>query len=165
MYAALPVANSSQHLQFFDCSVPAGFPSPAADHTQKRIDLNTELIVHPDATFMVRITGDSMINVGIFPGDVALIDRAIDAVDGLIVLAAVDGEFTVKRLYRRLNVLRLMPENDAYAPMEFVEDADGNFGTELTLVIWGVVTQSFRVHFKPQKKKRNAKASPQYRAE
>lgn len=144
----VPLSPSPLNVVLFSCAISAGFPSPAADHTQKRINLTDELVLHPEATFLFRITGDSMINAGIFDGDAVLVDRAIEAAHDLIVLAVIDGEFTCKRLYKRGKIVKLLPENDAYQPIEFAE------GQEVT--IWGVVTESFRNHFKPQKK-RNAK--------
>ena len=147
---SLPVLLSTSPVPvvLFSCAISAGFPSPAGDHTQKRINLTDELILHPEATFLFRITGDSMINAGIFHGDAVLVDRAIEPAHDLIVLAVVDGEFTCKKLYMQGKIVKLLPENDAYQPIEFAE------GQEVT--IWGVVIESFRKHFHP-KKKRNAK--------
>lgn len=140
-----PVVSLTILLPRFISRVPAGFPSPAADHSQQRIDLSQELILHPNATFLFRVIGDSMIKVGIFDGDVILVDRAIEAVHDMIVLAIVDGEFTVKRLYKKDGVIRLIAENDDFPPIDFNEGQ--------TLETWGVVTQSFRQHFVPAKRK------------
>ena len=88
--------------------VPAGFPSPAADHTQKRIDLNDHLIRNKEATFIFKVKGDSMVGVGIYEGDALVIDRSIEAKHNNIVLAVLNNEFTVKRLYRRGGVVKLV---------------------------------------------------------
>ncbi len=112
--------------------VPAGFPSPAADHTRKRIDLNEHLIRNKEATFIFRVKGDSMTGAGIYEGDSLLVDRSIDAKHGHIVLAVLNNEFTVKRLHRRGGTVKLMPESNLYPPM-VVKNED-------ELVIWGVVT-------------------------
>lgn len=144
------VSSDSLHILVAECAVRAGFPSPAADHTQKRIDLTEELVIHPDATFIVEVGGDSLKNIGIYEGDFVMVDRAIQAEHQMIVLAVVDGEFTLKRLFKKSKVIRLIAENDAYPPIDFVE------GQEMS--IWGVVTNSFRRHYKT-KKKRDAKAA------
>lgn len=128
----LACANPPLHLEVCTWPVPAGFPSPAADHTQKRIDLNEHLIRHPEATFIFRVKGDSMVGAGIYEGDALVVDRAIEPRHGHIVLAVLNQEFTVKRLHRRGGVVKLMPENPLY-PAWVVRE-----GQELT--IWGVVT-------------------------
>ena len=87
-----------EDVQFFDESVQAGFPSPAEDHLDLDLDLNSYLIQHPSATFCVRVEGDSMVGAGIQSGDVILIDRSLTPQKGNIVLAVLDGEFTVKRV-------------------------------------------------------------------
>ena len=116
----------------FLSSVPAGFPSPAEDYVEGSLDLNEHLILHKEATFFVRVRGDSMAGAGIRNGDLLVVDRAREAGDGDIVIAVVDGELTVKRLYRRGGHLRLLPENPCYHPIEFKEGQE--------LVVWGVVT-------------------------
>lgn len=116
----------------YTSAVPAGFPSPADDYLETKLDLNDLLVHDPLATFMVRVSGDSMIGAGIASGDVLVIDRGIEPANGHIVLAIVDGEFTVKRLQRLGNQVSLVPENPAYAPIQLQE------GQELQ--IWGVAT-------------------------
>lgn len=115
-------------------SVPAGFPSPAADHTHKEIDLNEHLIRNKEATFIFRVNGDSMTGIGIYEGDELIVDRSIDAKHGNIVLAVLNNEFTVKRLHRRGGVIKLLAENPIY-PAIVIKD-----GQEL--MIWGVVTRN-----------------------
>lgn len=119
-------------LPLFLSRVPAGFPSPAEDYVEGSLDLNEHLIQHKEATFFVRVRGDSMAGAGIRNGDLLVVDRAREAGDGDIVIAVVDGELTVKRLYRRGGHLRLLPENPCYHPIEFKDGQE--------LVVWGVVT-------------------------
>ncbi len=116
----------------YGSTVPAGFPSPADDYLETRLDLNDLLVHDPAATFMVRVCGDSMSGAGISSDDVLVIDRSIEPVSGHIVLAIVDGEFTVKRLQKQNGHIFLLPENPAYPPIELQD------GQELE--IWGVVT-------------------------
>lgn len=117
-------------------TVPAGFPSPAEDHAIERIDLNAVLIRHPQATFLMRVSGASMREAGIDDGDVVLVDRAITPVHGHIVVAVVDGEFTVKRLWRRGEQLRLKAANPTYP--DIVPRPDQ------TIEVWGVVTSAIK---------------------
>mgnify|MGYP000857512858 CR=1 FL=1 len=119
-------------LLLYGARVPAGFPSPAEDHVEGRLDLNRHLIPHPAATFFVRASGDSMLDAGIHPGDLLIVDRSLEAVHGRVVIAVVDNELTVKRLHRRDGRVRLLAENDRYPPIEI--------GNGVTLEIWGVVT-------------------------
>jgi len=113
--------------------VPAGSPVPLADYIEGRLDLNRHLIKHPTATFFVRVAGDSMLGAGIHPGDILVVDRALEAQDRQIVIAVVDGELTVKRLSRQPGGrMLLLPDNDAYQPLEIQS------GMEFE--VWGVVT-------------------------
>ena len=111
--------------------VDAGFPSPADDYIESSLDIVQYLIDNPAATFLVRIKGLSMINAGIYPDDIAAVDRAREPIHGDIVVAIVDGELTIKRLYRRPDGVALHPANPDFAPILF---RDG-----MTLEIWGVV--------------------------
>jgi len=113
-------------------AVRAGFPSPAADYIDQNIDLNKELIVHPSATFFVRIKGHSMKDAGMEDGDVVLIDRAIKPIDGSIALCCWNGEFTIKRLSFKGKSLWLLPANDHFSPIEVTY--------EMEMVVWGIVT-------------------------
>lgn len=119
-------------LPLYSNTVQAGFPSPADDYIECRLDLNTHLIKHPAATFFVKARGDSMLNAGIQSGDILVVDRSLEATHGKIVIAALNGELTVKRLHRQHGTVRLMAENPAYQPIEITQ--------ELDMVIWGVVT-------------------------
>ena len=116
----------------FMVSVSAGFPSPAEDYIEGRLDLNRHLIKHPAATFFVRVAGDSMIDAGIHPGDILVVDRAVEPADGRVVIAIIDGELTVKRIAQRGGRLYLVADNSRYAPLEIIE--------EMEFEIWGVVT-------------------------
>ena len=116
--------------------VPAGFPSPAADHTQERVDLNKELIRNKDATYLFRVKGDSMAGGGIYEGDTLVVDRSITPKHNHIVLALLNNEFTVKRLYQRGGIVKLIAENNLY-PIRRIKEEDD-------FVVWGVVT--FTLH-------------------
>lgn len=118
-------------IPLFSDLVTCGFPSPAQDYVERRIDLNELMIRHPSATYFVKSTGDSMIQAGIGEGDLLVVDSARKAVHGNIVIAAVDGEFTVKRLQLHPTVM-LKPENPAYRSIMI--------GSEDNLEVFGVVT-------------------------
>lgn len=115
--------------------VSAGFPSPAQDYVEQTLDLNELCIKHPAATFFVRAEGDSMVEAGIYPNDILVVDRSLQAAHGDIVIASVHGELTVKELELSPTV-RLIPRNKAYQPIEIPEGAD--------LEIFGVVTSIVR---------------------
>jgi DNA polymerase V len=117
--------------------VSAGFPSPADDYLESPLDFNELLIENPAATFAVRVAGDSMIGAGIFPDDIAIVDRARTPKDKNVVLALVDGGFTLKRFRRRQGRVWLQAENPAYADTEITG--------EMSFEIWGVVTKSIRM--------------------
>ncbi|MBV2129220.1 translesion error-prone DNA polymerase V autoproteolytic subunit [Arsukibacterium indicum] len=124
-----------RRMPFYSDPVMAGFPSPAQDYIERTLDLNELCVRHPTATFFVRVEGDSMIDAGIFDGDVLVVDRALDAEHGDIVVAAVGNEFTVKQLATR-PALQLLPRNAAYPPI-CLRDGD-------ELNIFGVVTNVIR---------------------
>src|SRR5277367_5946160 len=115
----------------------AGFPSPAEDYIDRPLDFNELLIEHPAATFAIRIEGESMTGAGIFPGDIAVVNRARTPVNGSIILALLDGAFTVKRYRTRDGAVWLQAENPAFADMQVT---DGQ-----TLEVWGVITRSIRM--------------------
>jgi len=123
-------------LVLFEHKVPAGFPSPADDHVEKRLDLNEYLIKKSDATFFVKIKGDSMVDASINDGDIVIVDRSMQAKVGDIVLASVDGNFTIKTLSKYKLNPRLLPANEKYKPIEI------NDNTQFEL--WGVVTGAVR---------------------
>jgi DNA polymerase V len=116
----------------FMVPVAAGFPSPAEDYMEGKLDLNKHLIKHPAATFFVRVTGDSMIEAGIHPGDILIVDRSIEPADKKVVIAIIEGELTVKRIRRVKGKIVLVPENENYKPLPIEK--------EMNVEIWGVVT-------------------------
>ena len=132
----LPLADLPLWVQASVATVKAGFPSPAEDHLLKRIDLMEKLIRHPQATFLLRVRGDSMRGVGIFDGDVVLVDRAIRPRSGHVVIAVVDGEFVCKTLAIRADRVRLKAANPTFAD---IVPKEGQ-----TLEIWGVVTAAIK---------------------
>ncbi|SJM90458.1 SOS response transcriptional repressor, RecA-mediated autopeptidase [Crenothrix polyspora] len=119
-------------LPLYGAKVAAGFPSPADDHLEKTLDLNELLVKKPAATFFVRAQGDSMLGAGIHPNDILVVDRSIDPVPGKIVICAINGELTVKRLQRDKGQWQLKSENPDYPDIAIHND--------LELVVWGVVT-------------------------
>lgn len=121
-----------QELPLFTARISAGFPSPADDYIDRKLDLNEYLIKHPAATFFVRVEGESMIDAGIHSGDILIVDRALEPADHKVVIAVLNGELTVKRIKKTKGKLCLMPENRAYRPIEVTP--------EMNLEIWGVVT-------------------------
>ena len=112
--------------------ISAGFPSPAADYIDKPLDLNEHLIKHPSATFFLRVAGNSMVGAGIFSGDLLVVDRSLAVKQNSVVVAIVNGEFTVKRYHRENGVVTLLPENKDYSPIRIAE------GSEFQ--VWGVVS-------------------------
>jgi DNA polymerase V len=112
--------------------VAAGFPSPADDYLEDKIDLNQYLVKHPASTFLVRASGNSMINAGIFPNDILVVDKSIKAENGNVVIAIIDGELTVKRYLKKRSSIVLQPENEDYEPIELNGKSEAQ--------IWGVVT-------------------------
>jgi len=132
----IQISPSPLWLDICGWTVPAGFTSPAADHTQKRVDINEHLIRNKEATFLFRVRGDSMTGVGIYEGDTLVVDRSIEPKHNHIVLAVLNNEFTIKRLYRRGGVFKLVAENPIYPPRVIKAEEE--------LTIWGVVT--FNLH-------------------
>ncbi|MAR99776.1 MAG: peptidase S24 [Nitrosomonadales bacterium] len=125
-----------QPLDLFDHKVPAGFPSPADDYKEKKLDLNEYLIKQKEATFFVRIKGDSMIDAGIHDNDIVVVDKSQTASTGDIILASIDGDFTVKLLSRNKSKYQLLPANEKYKPIEINES--------MQFEVWGVVTGAVR---------------------
>ena len=115
-------------------AISAGFPSPADDYTEENIDLNDHLISNPFSTFFLRVKGDSMINAGIQDKDLIIVDKSLTAKPNDIIIAMIDGEFTIKRLSIRNNELYLKAENNNYPDFKFKNHID--------IQIWGVVVYS-----------------------
>jgi DNA polymerase V len=123
-------------LPFYSYMVRAGFPSPADDHLEQPLDLNEHLIQHPSATYFVRVQGDSMIQAGIHDGDVLIVDRALQASHGDVVIAAINGELTCKIYDQRGR--QLLSGNPEFPPIPITQDMD--------VLIEGVVATSIRYH-------------------
>lgn len=116
----------------FLSTVRAGFPSPADDYIDQNLSLDEYCVQNPASTFFLKVSGDSMIDAGMFPGDLLVVDKSLEAVHNKIVIAVLDGELTVKRLSIVKGVISLLPENKQYDPIEIPELSELN--------IWGVVT-------------------------
>ena len=116
----------------FGHTIRAGFPSPADDYVADTLDLNDHLMPRKEASFLLKAKGDSMIGAGIHDGDILIIDRSITATHGCVVIATVDGQFTVKTLEKKRGKIRLLPANPEFQPIEFKDEQE--------LQIWGVVT-------------------------
>jgi DNA polymerase V len=129
---AIENTDSEAKFPFFTVRVQAGFPSPGDDYIERNLDLNELLIKNPSATFFVKVEGDSMKDAGISSGDTLIVDRAVEAKDKSIVIASINGELTVKRVWIANKKVFLKPENDDFSPIEITEEMDFN--------IWGVVT-------------------------
>ncbi len=123
-------------IPLFASKVPAGFPSPAEEHVEARLDPTEYLVEQADATFFVTIQGQSMIDVGLMPGDKVVVDRSRTPAIGNIVLAVVDGDFTIKTLGKAKGKPALLPANPEFKPIEIKEG--------MQFEVWGVVTGSFR---------------------
>jgi len=124
-------------------NVSAGFPSPSEGYTEESLDLNEHLIQHPASTFFVRASGDSMIDAGIYSGDILIVDRSLTPVNGSIIIAMLNGEFTVKRFEQTEVLPVLRPENENFKSIEISEEDE--------FMVWGVVTSSIRSHIKRTK--------------
>lgn len=124
-----PTANTE--IPMSGSGVHAGFPSPADDFIEKRLDVNKIVIKHPDATFFARVEGDSMKDEHIEDGDILVVDKAEEPVNGSLVVAFIDGEFTLKRLNMENGRILLVPANDNYQPIEVTPDNE--------FIVWGVV--------------------------
>jgi len=129
---ALLACERNDSIPLFSSTVRAGLPTTADDSIDDYINLNNHIIQNPKSTFLVIASGDSMINAGINHGDMLVVDKSIDASSNNIIIAAVDGDLTVKRLIIKEKNFQLKPENDAYAPINIMDDD--------SFVILGVVT-------------------------
>lgn len=116
------------------CKIAAGFPSLVEEYIDENIDLNKYLIKHPAATFLVRVSGNSMIGAGIHDNDLLIVDKSINPTNGKIVIAAIDGYLTVKRLIIKNSITYLQAENDEFPAIQINPEAG--------IHIWGVVTNS-----------------------
>jgi DNA polymerase V len=133
-----PISPTDTELHCYEALVPAGFPSPALDHQEQKISLDTLLDIRAPHTYLVQVSGDSMQGAGIFDGDMLIVSRALEAKSGHIVVACINGEVFVKRLSREHGQIILRAENPRYAPRYVLDGED--------FQIWGVVTHSILKH-------------------
>jgi|TARA_Y100000994_G_scaffold5517_1_gene5241 DNA polymerase V len=131
-------SNKKIEIPYFNGGISAGFPSPAEDYLEERLDLNTILIKNPSSTYYVRVIGDSMIGAGIMSGDLLVVDRSLEITNNCIVVAHIDGEFTVKRIKKTNTKMFLKAENAEYEPIEIVGD--------MNFELFGVVAHAIH-HF------------------
>ena len=126
------------NLDFVDCGIKAGFPSPAQDYLTDSIDLNKELIRRKETTFLARVSGNSLMEAGINDGDLVVIDKSLEVKDGDFVVAFIDGEFTLKEFRRdeEHNCAWLIPHNKQFEPIKVTEEND--------FMIWGVLTYTIK---------------------
>lgn len=135
--------SSTLPLQYADDGIKAGFPSPAQDYMEQAIDLNKELIRHPASTFYGRVVGNSMSGEGIEEGDILIIDKSLELMDGDLAVCFINGEFTVKRVKLEKEFAWLVPSNPDYQPIKVTKDDE--------FTIWGIVTYTVK---KNRRKKR-----------
>ena len=131
-----PDLSSDMPLPFAESGIQAGFPSPAQDYISESIDLNREIVTHPASTFYGRVTGDSMIGDGIDSGDIIVIDRSLEPMNGDLAVCCIDGEFTLKRISIEPDKVWLIPSNEAFDPILVTPD--------LRFEVWGVVTHTIK---------------------
>lgn len=131
-----PEISSLSELPLCTTTISAGFPSPADDYIDHKLDLNEYLVRNEPSTFLLRVSGNSMVNAGIHHGDILVVDRSVEPIDGKIIIGIIDGEFTVKRILKKGKKIFLQPENEDFALIEVTE--------EMEFKIWGVVT--FAIH-------------------
>ncbi len=133
-------ADLSSHLPlpYADGGIQAGFPSPADNYITETIDLNKELVRHPAATFYGRVSGDSMIEEGIEPGDILIIDRSIEPDSGDLAVCCIDSEFTLKRIKLEKNRVWLIPSNEMFDPILVTPENEFS--------VWGVVTHTIKAY-------------------
>ena len=136
IHAPAPVSEAPLWGLLLKNTVCAGFPSPAEDLGAQRIDLTTLLVTHTQATYFLKASGHSMVEAGIFDGDIMIVDRAIKPRHGHIVVAVVDGDFTVKRLYQRAGRVKLRAANVTFPE---IVPKEGQ-----TIEVWGVVTATIK---------------------
>lgn len=136
LHTPVPISQAPLWVNALPCRITAGFPSPAEDHVVQRVDLMAQLMRHPQATYLLRVRGESMIEAGIFDNDVVMVDRAITPRSGQVVVAVVDGDFVCKTLYQRAGRIKLKAANPTFAD---ITPKDGQ-----TLEIWGVVIAAIK---------------------
>lgn len=128
----VPDVTDELKLPLVDAFISAGFPSPADDYLEAKLDLNHLLIQHPSSTFFARVRGNSMIDVGIHDGDILIIDKSLEPQSSSVLVCFIDGEFTVKRVQKKNGDFYLVPQNKEFAPIKIEKSSDFR--------LWGVVT-------------------------
>jgi DNA polymerase V len=131
-----PDFSTELELPYIDAGLRAGFPSPADDFIEISIDINKEYIKNKDTTFFAKVKGNSMINAGIFDGDLLIIDKSLEPQNDKIAVCQIDGEFTVKRIKIEKDMVWLIAENEDFKPIKVTPDNE--------LLIWGIVTASIK---------------------
>ncbi len=130
------VDTKEQESSLIHISVKAGFPSPAGDFEESTIDLNKELIKHPLSTFFCRVSGDSMKDIGIYDGDLLVIDKSESPKNGSIAVCYIDGEFTLKKIEIEKDCCWLIPANENYKPIKVTEENE--------FIVWGIVKHAIK---------------------
>lgn len=126
------ITNKRIYLPVAQSKVPAGFPSPATEYEEDSLDINDIVVTNPTATFYVRVKGNSMVDANIKDGDILVVDKSIEATHGKIIIAVVDGEFTVKTLYNKNGLIKLVPANPDFPDIVLKNEQELN--------VWGVVS-------------------------
>lgn len=126
-----PDTGESLYVAIAESPVKAGFPSPAEDHTDIKLDLNKELIKNPSSTFFARVSGESMVDDGVDDGDLLIIDKSAEPFDGTLAVCYLDGEFTLKRVKKEKDHILLVPANSSFQPIKVSKEDD--------FMIWGIV--------------------------
>ena len=137
--------SSGLALPYADQGIQAGFPNPAQDYLDLCLDLNKELVTNPPATFYGRVRGDSLVEADVREGDILIIDKSLTPVQDDLVVAFIDGDFTLKFIHIDQNVVWLMPANEQYRPIRVT--------AENVFLVWGVVTYTIRDNRKRRRKK------------
>ncbi|PID63157.1 MAG: peptidase S24 [Ignavibacteriae bacterium] len=130
--------KSAQELPFIESGVKAGFPSPAEDFIESRIDLNKILVKNPEATFFCRVNGNSMKDIGIYDNDLLVVDKSLEPQNGKVAICFIDGEFTLKRIKIEKDCCWLVPANNDFTPIKVT--AENEF------IVWGIVTHSIKAY-------------------
>ncbi len=128
----IPEVDKELKLPLVDAFISAGFPSPADDYIEGKLDLNRQLIKNPSSTFFARVRGTSMTDVGINDGDILIIDKSLEAKHNSVLVCFIDGEFTVKKVQKTKGELFLIPQSKDFAPIKVSRESDFR--------LWGVVT-------------------------
>ncbi|HNS29293.1 MAG TPA: translesion error-prone DNA polymerase V autoproteolytic subunit [Tenuifilaceae bacterium] len=128
----IPEVDKEVKLPLVDAFISAGFPSPADDYIEGKLDLNRQLIKNPSSTFFARVRGTSMTDVGINDGDILIIDKSLEAKHNSVLVCFIDGEFTVKKVQKTKGELFLIPQSKDFAPIKVSRESDFR--------LWGVVT-------------------------